>query len=58
MDLDEMTFEAVCSECKETAEFSIIAVNPIGSGESAERVWECSNCGHEETEEFNLHNRG
>jgi len=40
---------AVCSECRELSEWIIIAVNPIDD-KSAERVWECTNCGHEDTE--------
>lgn len=40
---------AHCPECKELVEWEIVATNPLDNV-SAERVWECGECGHEETE--------
>ncbi|MDW2149442.1 hypothetical protein R7Q48_22765 [Vibrio sp. 378] len=39
-----------CTECKGKHEWVVVATNPAIDEKTAERVWECTNCGNEETE--------
>ena len=42
----------ICSECKKESEFSVVSVSADVAEITIEKVWQCSNCGHEEIEKF------